>query len=102
MMNFPQLFISSLKSLWKTFTISQYIYLKLEQYLEVITPSYTRNTMLVKLLVQVLRLPIGHVSNIPTMQFFTGISRNTQSKSSMLSVTECVWDFQNNASWDTH
>ena len=24
---------------------------------------------------------IGHVKNIPTMQFFTGISRNTQSKS---------------------
>ena len=24
---------------------------------------------------------IGHVNNIPTMQFFIGISRNTQSKS---------------------
>ena len=39
--------------------------------------------------------------NIPTMQFFTGISRNTQSKSSMLSLTECVWNFQNDAFWDT-
>ena len=37
---------------------------------------------------------IGRVNNIPTMQFFTGISRNTQSKSYMLSLTECVWDFQ--------
>ena len=45
---------------------------------------------------------IGHVNNIPTMHFFTGISRNTQSKSYMLSLTECVWDFQNNALWDTH
>ena len=45
---------------------------------------------------------IGHVNNIPTMQFFTEISRNTQSKSyNMLSFTECVWDFQNNALWDT-
>ena len=34
-------------------------------------------------------------NNIPTMQFFTGISRNTQSKSYMLSLTECVWEFQN-------
>ena len=33
------------------------------------------------------------------MQFFTGILQNTQSnsKSYMLSLTECVWDFQNNA-----
>ena len=37
--------------------------------------------------------PIGHVRNIPTMQFFTGISRNTQSKSYMLSLTEGIWDF---------
>ena len=44
---------------------------------------------------------ILHVNNIPTMQFFTGISRNTQSKSYMLSLTECVWEFQNNALWDT-
>ena len=28
------------------------------------------------------------------MQFFCGISRNTQSKSYMLSLTKCVWDFQ--------
>ena len=44
---------------------------------------------------------IAHVNNIPTMQFFTGISRNTQSKSDMLSLTECVWEFRNNALWDT-
>ena len=43
----------------------------------------------------------GACYNIPTMQFFTGISRNTQSKSSMLSLTECVWNFQNDAFWDT-
>ena len=38
------------------------------------------------------------------MQFFTGISRNNQSKSltNMLPLTKCVWDFQNNALWDTH
>ena len=40
---------------------------------------------------------IGHVNDIPTMQFFTGISRNTQSNSYMSSLTECVWEFQNNA-----
>ena len=45
---------------------------------------------------------IGHVNNIPTMQFFTGISQNTQSKSYMLSLTGCAWDFQNNVLWDTH
>ena len=33
---------------------------------------------------------IGHVINIPTMQFFTGISRHTQSKSYMLSLTKCL------------
>ena len=43
---------------------------------------------------------IGHVNNIFTMQFFTGISRNTQSKPYMLSLTGCVGDFQNNALWD--
>ena len=36
------------------------------------------------------------------MQFLTGISRNTQSKSYMLSLTVCVWEFQNSALWDTH
>ena len=40
---------------------------------------------------------IGHVNNIHTMQFFTGISRNTQSKSYVLSSPECTWEFQNNA-----
>ena len=44
----------------------------------------------------------GHVNNIPTMQFLTGISRNIQSKLYMLSLTECNWDSQNNALWDTH
>ena len=47
-------------------------------------------------------LQIGQVNNIPAMQFLSRISRNTQSKSYMLSLTECVWDFQNNALWDTH
>ena len=42
---------------------------------------------------------MGHVNNIPTIQYFTGISRNTQSKLYMLSLTECVWDFQNNVLW---
>ena len=45
---------------------------------------------------------IGCVNNIPTIQFFTRISRNTQSKSYMLSLTDCVWDFQNNVLWDTY
>ena len=46
---------------------------------------------------------IGQVSNIPTMQFFTGIARNTQSKQSYtLLLTECEWEFQNNALWDTY
>ena len=40
---------------------------------------------------------IGHVHNIPTMQFFIGTSRNTQSKLYMLTLTACVWDFRNNA-----
>ena len=44
---------------------------------------------------------IGHVNIIPTMQFFAGIFRNTRSKLYMLSLTECVWDFQNNALWET-
>ena len=44
----------------------------------------------------------GHVNNIPSMQFFTGIFVNTQSKSYILSLTVCVWDFQNNALWETH
>ena len=45
--------------------------------------------------------PIAHVNNVPTMQFFTGISRNTETKSYMLSFTECVWEFRSNALWDT-
>ena len=46
--------------------------------------------------------PIGHVNNIPTMQLFTGIPRNTQSKCYMLTSTGCVWEFPNNALWDAH
>ena len=33
---------------------------------------------------------VVHVINIPAMRCFTGISRNTQSMSYMLSLTECV------------
>ena len=33
---------------------------------------------------------IGHVNNIPKMHFFSGIHRNTQAKSYMLSLTVCV------------
>ena len=35
------------------------------------------------------------------MQFWTGISWNTQSESYKLSLTECAWEFQNIALWDT-
>ena len=45
---------------------------------------------------------IGDVKHIPTMRFFNGISRNTQSKSYILSLTEWVQAFQCNALWDTH
>ena len=44
---------------------------------------------------------MGHVNEYPTKQLLTRISSNTQSKSDMLSLTECVWKFQNNALWDT-
>ena len=43
---------------------------------------------------------IGHVNDIPTTKLFTGIPRKTQSKYYMLSLTEYVWEFQNNALWD--
>ena len=39
---------------------------------------------------------IGYVNNIPTMQFFATISRNTQVKI-ILSLTKCILDFQNKA-----
>ena len=39
---------------------------------------------------------IEPVNNLPTMPFYTRISRNTQSISYMLSLTECVWVFRNN------
>ena len=47
-------------------------------------------------------IDLGHFNNIPAMQFFTGISRHTQSKSCRLSLTQCVWEFRNNALWATH
>mgnify|MGYP001801524082 CR=1 FL=1 len=34
------------------------------------------------------------------MQFFSRISRNTQSKSHMLTLTEYDWDLRNEALWD--
>ena len=40
---------------------------------------------------------IGRFNNIPIMQVFNGISRNTQSKSYRRSLTECVRNFQNDA-----
>ena len=43
-----------------------------------------------------------HVNNIPTIHFTLEFSKNTQSKSYMLWLTECVWKFHNNALWDTH
>ena len=45
---------------------------------------------------------IWRANNIPTMQFFTEISRSTQSNSYMLSLTECVWDIQKHALSGTH
>ena len=45
---------------------------------------------------------IGRVNNIPTMHFFTGISRNNQSKFYKLSLTECLWEFLDGALWDSH
>ena len=42
----------------------------------------------------------GHDTDIPTVQLFTGTSRYTQSKSYMLSLIECVWEFRNNALWE--
>ena len=41
---------------------------------------------------------IGHVNNIPTMQFPEILSQNLY----MLSLTEYVAEFRNNALWDTH
>ena len=45
---------------------------------------------------------IRYVNNILIMKFLTGISRNTQSKFCMLSLTECVRDFENYVLWGTH
>ena len=47
---------------------------------------------------------IGHVNNIPTMQFFDPWNFQKYSKLHvyMLSLIECVWDDQNDALWDTH
>ena len=46
--------------------------------------------------------PKGMLTIFPQCSFFTGISRNFQSKFFMLSLTGCVWEFQNNALWYTH
>ena len=45
---------------------------------------------------------IGQVNNIPTMHFFTGISKYSQSKSHRLSLTKYALEFWNEALWDTH
>ena len=44
---------------------------------------------------------IGHVNNIPTKQFFTEFPEILSQNHIMLSLPECVWDFQKNALWDT-
>ena len=46
-------------------------------------------------IVSVLILLIEYVNSIPATQFSTGITRNNQSNSHMLSLTECVWEFRN-------
>ena len=43
-----------------------------------------------------------HVDDVPTMQFFIGISGNTQSKLYKRYHRPSVLDFQNTALWDTH
>ena len=51
-----------------------------------------------KLLSSLLKVIVEHViNNIPTMQSLTGISRNTQSKSDKLLLTEFAWVFRYNA-----
>ena len=42
------------------------------------------------------------LTTAPRCNFPLGFPENTQSESYMLSLTECVLDFQNNALWDTH
>ena len=44
---------------------------------------------------------VGHVNNIPIMQLWGGIPRNTRSTSYVLSLTECEWELQNDALWET-
>ena len=44
---------------------------------------------------------IGHVNSIPTIPLSTGISRKI-SQPYMLSLTECAWEFRNNALWCTN
>ena len=44
---------------------------------------------------------IRHVNNIPTMQFFSGISRNILSKSSGLSSLEHAFEIWKNSLWKT-
>ena len=46
---------------------------------------------------------IKHVNNVSPNANFTGISEKYSIRILfMLSMTECVWEFQNNALWDTH
>ena len=45
-------------------------------------------------------IQMGHVNNIPTLQSLLDFPE-ILSQNHILSVTECVWDFQTNALWDT-
>ena len=47
------------------------------------------------------RSPIWRINEYPATHYFTGISRNTQSKSYMLSLAERVWEFRSHALRDT-
>ena len=52
----------------------------------------------------VCRMSLGHVNNIPTMQFSLEFPAVTHSKSGKIlkSLTMCVREFQNDALWDAH
>ena len=52
---------------------------------------YSRIVLFLLLYQTTCAIRIWIVNNIPTMQFFSGISKNTQSKSYMLALTECIW-----------
>ena len=53
------------------------------------------------LLIHVTLVLIEYVNNIPTMQFFQGNFKKYSVKIILLSLTECVGDFQNNMLWGT-